>query len=80
MIYRGTTLHSAMNETPLTRKIILGFYVFLLIAGVTFYWTWSFLYGTWRDIGVYSISVVAAGFGLVGIMLYSIKPLEEEED
>ena len=68
-----------MNETPETRKLILGFYTLLLIVGVLFYLIWSMLYDAWTDIGVYSISAVTIGFGAIGILLYTIKPLEEDE-
>ena len=69
-----------MNETPFMRRLIVGFYAMLLAGGLIFYWTWSLLYDTWTDIGVYSLSAVLIGFGAVGLALYSIKPLEQEED
>ena len=54
-----------------------AFFYFLTFLGVFFYISWGVLYGGWFDIGVYSITAVLVGFGLVGMFLYS--NLEEEE-
>ena len=42
------------------------------------YFSWGLAYGKWFDIGVYSITVLLIGFGLVGIFLYSVMDEEEE--
>ena len=51
-------------------------FFFLTLLGVLFYAIWGVAYGGWFDIGVYSITILLLGFGLVGIYLYSI--LEDE--
>ena len=55
-----------------------GPFFFLTFLGILFYVLWGVAYGGWFDIGVYSITVVLLGFGLVGIYLYSILEIEEE--
>lgn len=51
-------------------------FFFLTILGVLFYFVWGVAYGGWVDVGVYSITIILLGFGLVGIFLYSI--MEDE--
>lgn len=51
-------------------------FFFLTILGILFYLVWGIAYSGWFDIGVYSITIILMGFGLVGIFLYSI--LEDE--
>lgn len=52
------------------------FYYLILIAGVLFYLGWGLLYhsktdgAVWTDIGVYSVTVLLVGFGLIGTWLY----------
>jgi len=53
-------------------------FFFLAILGILFYFVWGAAYGKWFDIGVYSITILLLGFGLVGIYLYSI--LEDEDN
>jgi hypothetical protein len=52
-------------------------FFFLTFLGVLFYMVWGAAYGGWTDIGVYSITIILLGFGIVGMFLYS---LEEEEE
>ena len=52
-------------------------FFFLTILGVLFYFVWGIAWGGWTDIGVYSITILLLGFGLVGLYLYSI--MEEEK-
>ncbi len=62
-----------VNDQSQGEKNILSlFYALLAGAGLAFYISWSFLHGTWTDIGVYSVSVVLIAFGIVGYMLYSL--------
>ncbi len=61
------------------RKAILGFYTFLLVAGVAIYWAWGVMYGTWYpfaegNYGIYVIYVPLIAFGILGILLYRKKP------
>ena len=41
----------------------------LLSIGAAFYITWSVLYGTWLDIGLYSFTIVLVVFGLLELWL-----------
>ncbi|MEW5937337.1 MAG: hypothetical protein AB1665_05930 [Candidatus Thermoplasmatota archaeon] len=63
-------------ESDDLRKISLWSSVALLLAGLLFYVIWSLIYDTWdlskvENMGVYSVSIVLCGFGIVGILLYS---------
>ncbi len=51
-------------------------FFFLTFLGILFYTAWGAAYGKWTDVGVYSITVILLGFGLIGIYQYSI--MEEE--
>ncbi len=63
----------AVNDQSQSERSILSlFYALMAGLGLAFYISWSFLYGTWTDIGVYSVSVVLIAFGIVGYILYSI--------
>ena len=58
------------------RAIAVAFYAFLLILGIFFYLAWGIIYNTWdvtrpENIGVYALTVILVGFGLIGILLYS---------
>jgi len=60
------------------RKVILGFYTLLLIAGVAIYWVWGLLYDTWYpftrgNIGIYAIYVPLIAFGAIGILMHRRK-------
>lgn len=46
-----------------------GFGLALLLIGATFYFSWSILYNTWADVGLYSFTVVMVVFGLLTLML-----------
>jgi Na+/proline symporter len=50
-----------------------------LLAGFFFWIYWGTRYGIWYDIGIYSITIVFAIAGIVGILL-SLMEKEEEED
>ncbi len=49
-------------------------------AAVIFYLSWGIAYGDWTDIGLYSITVVLAGFGLTGFFLFNEKIKQGIED
>jgi len=58
------------------------FYTILFMFGVGLYIGWGILFNVWLDLGVYSISIILIGFGLVGMLLYSYferKELENED-
>lgn len=61
------------------RKVTLGFFTLLLVAGIAVYWIWGVLYGTWNpleqgNMGIYTIYVPLIGFGILGILLYRKTP------
>ncbi len=65
------------ESTPLTR-VALWFYRLVLAGGVGFYLVWNAAYGCWNVfspecVGVYTVTVVMVGFGLVGSLLYAPK-------
>ncbi len=63
-----------MAENEFIKKEHLSMLYGLLAAlGIAFYFSWSFVYGTWFDLGVYTVTVVLVGFGLIGFMLYSLE-------
>ncbi len=68
---------SDSEEYATKRKIISILYGILAALGISLYVGWSIMYGTWFDVGLYSISALMIGFGLIGFFLYSIK---EEKD
>ncbi|AGB04226.1 hypothetical protein AciM339_0336 [Aciduliprofundum sp. MAR08-339] len=45
----------------------------LLTIGVVFYFSWSFLYDAWTDLGVYSLSVSLIVFGILGTLLAKVE-------
>ncbi|MFW6376014.1 MAG: hypothetical protein ACOCZJ_02520 [Thermoplasmatota archaeon] len=69
-----------MAETEsqlISKKYLSIFYAFLASLGVAFYLSWNILYGKWFDVGVYSVTVVLVGFGIIGFLLYTLTDEEE---
>jgi len=56
------------------------FYTILFMFGVGLYIGWGILFNVWFDLGVYALSVVLIGFGLVGMLLYSYLERQELEE
>ena len=57
------------------RRVAFGFYTFLLLVGIAFYVIWGAIYGSWnvfapQNAGVYAVTVITVGFGVLGILLY----------
>ncbi|WP_297218044.1 hypothetical protein [Thermoplasma sp.] len=52
---------------------VRGISAALLFIGLAFYLSWSIMYGTWFDIGLYSFTIVLIVFGVLGIMLTTVK-------
>ncbi len=50
------------------------------MLGVGLYVGWGVMFNIWLDVGVYAISVILAGFGLVGMLLYSYIERQELEN
>jgi len=57
----------------ISKKYLSIFYAFLASLGIAFYFSWNIMYGKWFDVGVYSVTVVLVGFGIIGFLLYSIR-------
>lgn len=59
------------KRTKLTKYNIAlrGFGLALLLIGLAFYFSWSILYNTWTDVGLYSFTVVMVVFGILTLML-----------
>lgn len=51
------------------RNMYRLFGLLLFLVGVVFYLSWSVLYGTWTDIGLYSFVVPLVVFGLLLLLL-----------
>jgi fatty acid desaturase len=51
------------------RNIYRFFGLLLFVVGAVFYLSWSILYGTWTDIGLYSFVVPLVVFGLLLLLL-----------
>jgi len=66
------------NEVEIPKKYMLSFYSILLAMGLIIYISWGLMYGSWNiftreHLGIYALTVILCGFGIVGILLYSIK-------
>lgn len=62
-------------EVAFPRAVAFWFYFFASLAGVVFYVAWGISYGSWNFlrsewVGVYAVTVILIGFGLVGMLLY----------
>jgi hypothetical protein len=67
-----TELENKKQEKNLFSKItyhniLLGISFIFLLIGVLFYVSWSILYNTWGDPGLYSFCLPMAVFGIIGI-------------
>jgi hypothetical protein len=65
----------AKESAAFPRKIAFWFYAFLIVVGIVFYVVWGTVYGSWNiltpsNAGVYAVTVVLLGFGIVGMLLY----------
>lgn len=68
---------SNSEEYSTQRKLISMLYGILAALGISLYVGWSVMYGTWFDVGLYSVSALMIGFGVVGFFLYSLKAEKE---
>ncbi len=68
------------EEVKMPAFIPRTFYTIILIFGIGLYLGWGILYNIWFDVGVYAISVLLIGFGLVGMLLYSHLERQELEE
>ena len=72
----GRMPDETQNEIP--KKYMLSFYSALLAIGLIIYVSWGLMYGSWNffareNLGMYAVTTMLCGFGMVGILLYSIK-------
>ena len=61
------------------RRVAFAFYTLLLLGGVSFYFIWGAFFRSWNifqpeNAGVYTVTVIMVGFGVVGMLLYR-KPI-----
>ena len=66
------------NQVEIPKKYMLGIYSAFLALGLIIYISWGLMYGSWNffareNLGMYAVTVILCGFGLVGILLYSTK-------
>lgn len=71
----------AEEETYMEMPLVVPkvFYMIMLAFGVGFYVIWSALFDAWTDIAVYTISALTIGFGVVGILLYTLMAKEQTQ-
>ena len=67
------------EETKMPAVVPRIFYTILFMLGVGLYLGWGILFNVWLDLGVYAVSIILIGFGLVGMLLYSYKERQEIE-
>jgi len=72
----GRALDAPMAEVAaFPRRVAFGFYTFLLLVGIAFYVIWGAIYSSWNmfrpeNTGVYAVTVITVGFGVLGMLLY----------
>ena len=64
-----------MQASAFPRRVAFGFYTLLLLTGIAFYVLWGAIYSSWNvfapeNAGVYAVTVIMVGFGVVGMLLY----------
>ena len=67
------------SASAFPRRVAFGFYTLVLLAGISFYVIWGAIYRSWNvflreNAGVYAVTVIMVGFGLVGMILYRKSP------
>jgi len=68
------------QDKPLFKTTPETVFFFILFAlGIIFYFSWGVAFGVWFDVGVYAVTVIFCGFGLVGLFLYSYMAVQEEQ-
>ncbi len=61
------------------RKVLFWVYAFLLAVGIIVYAIFGVVYGAWNlftpdNSGMYAVTVLLVGFGIVGMLLYGKTP------
>ncbi len=70
------TMPEETEQELIPKKYLIGFYSLLLILGLVIYVAWGIMYDSWNifdrsNLGIYALTVILVGFGIVGILLYS---------
>jgi hypothetical protein len=72
-----------VEASAFPRRVAFGFYTLILLVGIAFYAIWGALYQSWNvfvpeNAGVYAVTVITVGFGVIGMLLYRrpIKPAQ----
>ena len=66
------------KEEKITYRFVELLSLLLFLGGILFYLSWSFLYDTWTDMGVYSIAMPMMIFGILGLLLVREKENNSE--
>ena len=72
----GRALGAPMVEaSAFPRRVAFGFYTLVLLTGIAFYVIWGAIYSSWNmftkdNAGVYAVTVITVGFGVIGMLLY----------
>lgn len=61
-----------MEEMKFKMDLKLIISALSLIAGILFYILWGITYNVWADVGIYSVSAVLIGFGVLGLLFCKI--------
>ena len=61
------------EEHLISHDVLSLLYALLAAIGIAIYLSWGIMFGVWWDVGLYAVTAVMVGFGLVGFLLYSIK-------
>lgn len=68
-------------EVKMPAAVAKYFFLMLLFVGIVFYVAWVIADPTtWNDVGVYSVTAMFVGFGLVGYWHYSNLEKDEESN
>jgi len=72
-----------VEASAFPRRVAFGFYALILLVGISFFVIWGALYQSWNifapnNAGVYAVTVITVGFGVVGMLLYRrpVKPAQ----
>jgi len=61
------------EEHLISHDVLSLLYALLAAIGIAIYLSWGIMFGVWWDVGLYAVTAMMVGFGLVGFLLYSIK-------
>jgi hypothetical protein len=69
-------MEQAQSDFP--RRVAYWFYLLLLLGGIALYFAWGVAFGSWNiatreHAGIYTLTILMAGFGVTGLLLYRRK-------